>query len=304
MGKNFLEGEIINNWIVIKEFGLKNRRIHYEVACKCGDKSIKNATQIRNNKECYKCCRKRQTDNGGTRRTHGACSSKGDLYKTYMARQYMIQRCDGKTEKERRNYVDRGIKVCARWLESFENFYEDMGKRPENSSLDRIDNNKGYFKENCRWASSKEQNDNKRGCIYYTYENECLTVSRWAEKWGVTRSKASEWLRREGVEWVIKNLDKIKECSTGMSNKEYVKLGFEGRKGSGQRIHAASRNIEHPLHKMYKSWDYMKHHPSGICENWSDFMKFVEDMGQKPIGKRLLRKLTSQPFSKENCYWG
>lgn len=302
--KKFNRDEKVNNWTIIEEYGLKNRSLHYRIKCKCGAELIKNASQIYKNKECYVCSRKRQTAQGGTRRSHGACSNSSDLYKTYQARYYMIKRCQGKTFKDKKDYFDRGIKVCDRWIESFENFLFDMGKRPENTSLDRIDNDKGYFKENCRWVSTKEQNDNKRGCIYYIYKNEKLTIARWAEKWGITRSKATEWLKREGIDWVIENLEQIKKCKTGMKNSDYKKLGLNERKGAGNRIHASSRNTSHPLHTMYKSWDHMKYTTEGMCEEWRNFLKFIEDMGQKPIGKRLLRKIKNQPFSKENCYWG
>lgn len=304
MTKKFIEGEIVNNWIVLREYGIKNRCTHYIVRCFCGEELIKNPTQINKTKECFRCTRKRQTEDGGTRRTHGACSSSSDLYKTYQARYYMMKRCQGKTVKDKKNYVDRGITVCKRWLDSFENFLQDMGKRPENTSLDRIDNNKGYYKENCRWAEIKDQNDNKRGCIYYSHNGKNLTIARWAEKWGITRSKATEWLKREGIDWVVTNIEKIKKCKTGMTNKDYIKIGLKERKGKGQRIHAASRNTEHPLHKMYKSWDYMKHKEPGLCTEWKDFMNFVNDMGIKPEGKRLLRRFKNEPFSLSNCYWG
>lgn len=69
-------------------------------------------------------------------------------------------------------YGGRGIKVSNRWLNSFDNFLEDMGERPsDNHSLDRINNNKGYSKENCRWATKKEQQNNLRNNITYKGES-------------------------------------------------------------------------------------------------------------------------------------
>ena len=81
--------------------------------------------------------------------------------RTFISWASMLSRCKNKNIPRYKDYGGRGIKVCKRWLK-FENFYKDMKERPEGLSIDRKDNNKGYYKSNCRWATAKEQQNNKR----------------------------------------------------------------------------------------------------------------------------------------------
>tara|TARA_R100001086_G_C11799279_1_gene248414 strand:+ start:756 stop:995 length:240 start_codon:yes stop_codon:yes gene_type:complete len=73
----------------------------------------------------------------------------------------MIARCGNEKATDYHLYGGRGIQVCERWL-CFENFYEDMGPRPKGRTLDRINGDRGYNKSNCRWATAKEQAQNRR----------------------------------------------------------------------------------------------------------------------------------------------
>lgn len=80
---------------------------------------------------------------------------------THKSWQKMKERCLSETYKEKAYYQDKGIGICQEWIDTFEAFYADMGERPEGTSLDRIDNSLGYFKENCRWSDLTQQSYNK-----------------------------------------------------------------------------------------------------------------------------------------------
>lgn len=87
---------------------------------------------------------------------------------THQSWRKMKERCLADYYKEKEYYQDRGIEICQEWIESFEKFYEDMGPRPEGTTLDRIDPNKGYAKENCRWADLTIQAYNRRKSVNNT----------------------------------------------------------------------------------------------------------------------------------------
>ncbi len=104
-------------------------------------------------------------------RRNGSLNPVGKLYENhdyvgtqeYNSWSNMRRRCLDKEDGSYENYGGRGITVCDRWSNSFLSFIEDMGDKPfSNYSLDRIDNDKGYYKENCRWADRTTQNINQR----------------------------------------------------------------------------------------------------------------------------------------------
>ncbi len=97
----------------------------------------------------------------------------------------MKDRCRNPNSRSYHRYGGRGIKVCERWL-VFANFIADMGPRPAGTSLNRIDNDKGYSPENCEWADEITQQNNRSNNIIITHDGRSLTITQWSKITGLS----------------------------------------------------------------------------------------------------------------------
>ncbi len=142
--------------------------------CSCGNKTTVLSKYLKagNTKSCKKCF---ETTYGMKRKSH-------PLYGAWVG---LLDRCNNPNGKDYKNYRARGITVCSRWESSFESFIEDMGDKPTpKHSLDRIDNDKGYYKDNCRWATEKQQMNNTRRNVIYTINGINKTLAEWCSEYG------------------------------------------------------------------------------------------------------------------------
>lgn len=149
--------------------------------------------------------------------THGKTHSK--IYRVWWA---MMCRCFTKSTTHYARYGGRGITVCEQW-KKFENFYDDMGDMPSSKhTLDRINNDGNYEPSNCRWATRKEQGNNRNTCVYLTYNNEKMSITRWAEKLGIsevtlqTRIKKG-WSVNDALSIPVRNKKEIEFNGRSMS---------------------------------------------------------------------------------------
>lgn len=100
---------------------------------------------------------------------------------TKKAWKNMQQRCYNQNAPGYKNYGGRGIRICIKWRLSFKCFLKDMGRRPEGLTLERKDNDGNYTPDNCRWATRKEQQRNKRNNILLTHKGKTMCLGEWAE---------------------------------------------------------------------------------------------------------------------------
>jgi hypothetical protein len=107
----------------------------------------------------------------------------------------IVQRCTNPSNTAFADYGGRGITICDQWRTSFEVFYEDVGPRPSaDVTLDRLDNTKGYTKDNCVWRTMHAQTRNKRNNIWLTYQGKTQCLADWIAESNIPRSTFTRWV--------------------------------------------------------------------------------------------------------------
>lgn len=132
------------------------RQLYWKCLCECGLYTSVDSWSLRNNKIKSCGCLQVESRHKTQYKKHGQWQSR-----TYHSWEGMKQRCLNPNATRYPDYGAKGVLVCTSWLE-FENFYKDMGDRPINKTLDRINPFGNYEKDNCRWATRKEQQNNQR----------------------------------------------------------------------------------------------------------------------------------------------
>lgn len=182
-------GRRFTRLVVVQFAGYKGvssraRRPQFRCLCDCGIEVVRGYQSLHSgaSKSCGCLTRELRTTHGGT---------KTPVYQVWHA---MHSRCENPKDPGYKNYGARGITVCQRWSD-FAAFRDDMGRRPPGGTLERNDVNGHYEPGNCRWATQREQANNKRTNRVLTLNGESRTIADWARLIGVAHSRI--WYRIE-----------------------------------------------------------------------------------------------------------
>jgi len=181
-----LTGKVFSRLTVIRSVGRNSQqRVLWECRCTCGKLTVVFSSHLVNkNTTSCGCFHKERVGEVVSKRntTHGLSRSV-----EYVVWAGMIQRCNNPLHASYHNYGGVGISVCEEWLNSFEQFYADMGPRPSKGhSIERLCTSGPYCKENCCWATRKEQNNNRKSNRVIEFNGETKTLAQWAEHLGIS----------------------------------------------------------------------------------------------------------------------
>jgi hypothetical protein len=172
--------------LTVESYSHFDGRFHqWNVVCECGTRKLKSSAMLSKwkGRSCGRLTKQIQRE---ARTTHGQSSGHGRSGTlSYRSWSSMHDRCQQSSRKDWMQYGGRGISVCVQWA-TFEAFFADMGEAPEGMSLDRFPDQDGNYEPgNCRWATAKEQANNRRNNRSVTYGGETMNVGQWADKLGI-----------------------------------------------------------------------------------------------------------------------
>lgn len=168
----------------IRTMASGQKRAYWSCVCDCGEtKTIPSASLVTGCSNSCGCFRREFI--GRTHKKHGMSGSR--LYNIYGG---MVSRCHNTADKDYKNYGNRGITVCVEWLADRSTFFgwALANGYSGNLSIDRVNNNKGYSPDNCRWATTVEQSRNKRQNVFIKIKEEVKTTAEWSKDYHIDPS--------------------------------------------------------------------------------------------------------------------
>lgn len=191
---NDLTGQRFGRLVAIERVGTaKDGQAQWLCQCDCGNTTVVRAGDLRrgNTQSCG--CLQKEYMESDWNKTHGLAHTR--IYKIWSD---MKARCSNPKDTHFREYGARGITVCQEWQDDFMTFYNwSMTNGYTNElTLDRIDNNKGYSPNNCKYATRREQANNRRSNHFLTFNNETHSLSDWSRIMGIKYNALRNRIRR------------------------------------------------------------------------------------------------------------
>lgn len=187
-----LTGRRFGRLLVVEKHGHKGKAVAWLCKCDCGSEVIVRGKDLRSGAtQSCGCIHREQLIERNT--THGLCGQR--LYNIWGC---MVQRCYNSNTPCYNLYGGRGITICDEWRRDFRSFYDwamTHGYK-DDLTIDRIDNDKGYSPDNCRWITAKEQGNNRSTNRYLDFNGERHTISEWGKLLGIDSETISSRLRR------------------------------------------------------------------------------------------------------------
>jgi len=194
-----LTGQRFSRLTVISFSDVTNQATYWICKCDCGNITRVAGTHLKTGHTTSCGCFYKETRKG--KLTHGQKNST-----EYNSWNQMKGRCYNPNLKEYKHYGGRGITVCDRWINSFENFFADMGKKPTpKHTLDRYPNNESgnYEPSNCRWATWEQQNRNKRWNHWLEANGEKMIITDWQNKLKIDRHTILKRLKTQTFQEIV-----------------------------------------------------------------------------------------------------
>jgi len=186
-----ITGERFGSMVVIclsPEKSKIRKRPYWKVRCDCGKEIEKRWPSIRDGIRCGWC---KPIKHGHARR--------GNFSPEYSSWAAMVQRCTNPANQDFKDYLGRGITVCQRWRDNYEDFFADMGSKPTRKhEIERVDNNLGYYAENCIWATRQQQTRNKRNTLYVTWNGKLTPLIKVCEEAGFSYTAIKQRINKLG----------------------------------------------------------------------------------------------------------
>lgn len=298
-----LVGQKFGRWAVLSKAGydaVKNSTL-WNCRCECGNERVVLGNSLRSGKS--KSCGCLHSERTATRNTRHGYAVRGHRHPAYGCWKDMRKRCYQKNFKQYANYGGRGIRMCTLYQSSFTAFLEDIGERPEQHSVDRVDVNGHYscgkceecqsngWPMNVRWASVIEQANNKRDSVRLTYKGQTKTIAEWAREVGLKASTIST--RIFIAKWSVERSLETPYRKTHIKSERY-------------RLRAI-RNAMIQRCTSEKSHSFPNYGGRGItvCERWLlSVDAFISDMGPRPTPKHSIDRIDNDKgywCGRENC---